>query len=396
MLSIRRFTTMAIVALLALGVFAQTDVTTGRISGVVKGADGAALPGVTVDAKNSETGFASTAQTDSEGAYRLINLPTGKYKIKASLSGFNTVERAIVIQLGQAPTINFTLGLSTVTESITVTSRAPVVEVTNTQASTTIDTEQLKSLPIQGRNFTNLVLLTPETRFDRERGNISISGQRGINTNVTVDGVDYNNSFFGGTTGTAEGRAPLSISQESVKEFTVITNGASVEFGRSGGGFVNVITKSGTNAMHGSGFFYKQPQSLIADFANGVKPADQKKNQYGASLGGPLMRDRLFYFASYDQQKQDLTIPVDSVLLANNAKIAAKYASLATDPAYIQSQDGRVIFGRADFQATTSQRFMLRGNYATYLGDNGTSRRWRRVPTSDRGRVRTATRCSTT
>ena len=111
------------------------------------------------------------------------------------------------------------------------------------------------------------MLLTPESRLDSERGNLSISGQRGINTNVTVDGVDYNNAFFGGTTGAAEGRAPLSISQESIKEFSVITNGASAEFGRSGGGFVNVITKNGTNNLHGSGFYYNQPQSLISDFA---------------------------------------------------------------------------------------------------------------------------------
>ena len=359
--------------LFAFGLFAQTDVTTSRISGVVKESNGGALPGVTVEAKNTETGFTASAQSANDGAYRLINLPTGKYTISASLSGFNTVSRALMIEIGQAPTVNFTLALSTVSEAITVTSRAPVVEVTNTQVGTTIETEQLKSLPIQGRNFTNLVLLTPETRFDRERGNISISGQRGINTNVTVDGVDYNNPFFGGTTGTAEGRAPLSISQESVKEFTVITNGASVEFGRSGGGFVNVITKSGTNQLHGSGFFYKQPQSLIANFANGGKAADQKKNQYGASLGGPVMQDRMFYFASVDKQKQDLTVPVDSVLLQYNAQIAARWPQLATDPSYVQTADGRVIFGRMDYQATSSQRLMLRANYATYNGDNGTS-----------------------
>jgi len=372
-MQLRRFAVLVALALVAMSAFAQTDVTTGRISGVVKDASGAALPGVTVDAKNTETGFATNGSTDADGAYRLINLPTGKYNITATLAGFNTVSRAILVELGKAPTINFTLSLSTVSEAITVTSRAPVVEVTNTQISTTIETEQLKSLPIQGRNFTNLVLLTPETRFDRERGNISISGQRGINTNVTVDGVDYNNPFFGGTTGTAEGRAPLSISQESVKEFTVITNGASVEFGRSGGGFVNVITKSGTNQMHGSGFFYQQPQSMIADFANGTKPADQKKNQYGASVGGPVMQDRLFYFGSFDQQKQDLTVPVDSVLLQYNAQIAARWPQLATDPTYTQTADGRVFFGRMDFQASSSQRLMFRGNYATYEGDNGTS-----------------------
>ena len=370
---LRRSALLLALAVAAIGAFAQTDVTTSRISGVVSDPAGMPLPGVNVQAKNTEMGLTIAGVTDERGSYRIVNMPTGQYTVTAALEGFNTVSRALQVELGKAPTINFTLSKSTVKEAITVTSRAPIVEVANTQVGTTIETEQLKSLPIQGRNFTNLVLLTPETRFDRERGNISISGQRGINTNVTVDGVDYNNPFFGGTTGTAEGRAPLSISQESVKEFTVITNGASVEFGRSGGGFVNVITKSGTNQMHGSGFFYQQPQSLTSDFANGTKPADQKKNQYGLSIGGPVMQDRLFYFASADKQKQNLTVPVDPVLLQFNSQIASKWPQLATDPSYVQTADGRVLFGRVDFQASSSQRLMFRGNYATYNGDNGTS-----------------------
>lgn len=373
---LHRLMSRALVVILALGLattaWAQTDVTTSRIAGTVKDNNGQPLPGVTVEAKNQDTGFTTSSVSSPDGTYRLVNLPTGRYTIQASLSGFNTVSRPnIELRLGSAPTINFNLQLASVSETITVTSRAPIVEVTNTQASTTIDTEQLKSLPISGRNFTNLVLLTPETRVESERGNVAISGQRGINTNITVDGVDYNNSFFGGSTGVAEGRAPLSISAESVKELTVITNGASVEFGRSGGGFVNVITKSGTNEMHGSGFYYKQPQSLISDFKNGTKPADQHKTQYGASLGGPIMRDRLFYFGSYDKQDRSITVPINPLVI--DPAIFAKYPMLASDPTYAQTQNGWVAFGRLDFQATNAQRFMLRGNKASYLGDNGTS-----------------------
>ena len=200
---------------------------------------------------------------------------------------------------------------------------------------------------------------------------MSISGQRGINTNVTVDGVDYNDPFFGGTVGAAEGRAPLSISQESIKEFTVITNGASVEFGRSGGGFVNVITKGGTNKLHGSGFYYNQPQSLISNFANGQKPADQKKEQYGASIGGPIVKDRLFYFASYDKQARDLTVPIASNVL--DADIFARYPVLASPSQYVQTQNGSVLFGRLDAQISENHRVLLRYNNAKYDGLNGTS-----------------------
>lgn len=363
---------MCVVLGLAVPAMAQTDVTTSRVSGVVKDQSGAALPGVTVEAKNQETGFGTNTVTDSDGAYRIINLPTGKYTFSASLEGFTKVTRPNVdVKLGQAPTINFNLQLSTVSETITVTSSAPLVEVTNTTASTTIETEEIKDLPLNGRNFVDLVYLTPETRRDRERGNIAVSGQRGINTNVTVDGVDYNNSFFGGTAGTAEGRAPLSISQESVKEFTVITNGASVEFGRSAGGFVNVITKSGTNQLHGSAFYYDQPESLISDFADGREPADQKKQQYGGSIGGPIMQDRLFFFGSFDQQKQNQNVPISPTVV--DAEIFARYPQIASDPDYLQTNDGRVIFGRLDMQPTSAHRFMVRGNYTTYEGDHGTS-----------------------
>ncbi len=355
----------------ATAAFAQTDVTTSRISGRVTDADGAALPGVTVEAKNQETGLQVVAVTTEDGRYRIFNLPTGSYSVTATLEGFGPANREIRLLIGEAPTLNFTLQPGTVTDSITVTSEAPVVEVTNTTHGTTIQTEQIKQIPINGREFRSLVLLTPETRLDSERKNLSLSGQRGINTNVTVDGVDYNNAFFGGTVGGAEGRAPLSISQESIKEFTVITNGASVEFGRSGGGFVNVITKNGTNNFRGSLFYYNQPQSLISNFANGVEPRDQKKEQYGASIGGPIAKDKLFFFASYDNQKQTVTVPIDPAVL--NANIFAKYPALASPSTYASSQDGDVLFGRLDYQANAQHRFLVRGNFTKYDGVNGTS-----------------------
>ncbi len=351
---------------------AQTDVTTSRISGTVEDGESAPLPGVTITASNTETGLQVVGVTDERGFYRLLNLPTGTYSIEAMLDGFATAAAENVrLILGSTPTLNFTLQSSSVAETITVTSELPVVEVTNTATGTTMQAEQISALPVAGRDFKGLVLLTPQTRLDSERGNLSISGQRGINTNVTIDGVDYNNGFFGGTVGGAEGRAPLSISQESIKEFTVITNGASVEFGRSGGGFVNVITKSGSNNLHGSLFYYNQPQSLISDFANGTKPADQEKEQYGGSLGGSLVKDKLFYFVSYDNQDQSLTVPISSQV--RDADIFAKYPILSSPATYTQTRDGNVGFGRLDYQANSANRFMVRGNFTEYEGLNGTS-----------------------
>jgi hypothetical protein len=269
--------------------------------------------------------------------------------------------------------VNFTLPQATVSESITVSAvLLPIVEVTNTTASTTIQTEQLKGLPSSGRDYRNLVLLTPQTLLEPERNSLAISGQRGINTNVTVDGGDFNNSFFGGPVGVNEGRTPLSLSQEAIKEMTVITNGASAEFGRSGGGVVSVVTKNGTNTLHGSAFYYNQPQSLISNLSDGREPADQDKEQFGGSLGGPIIKDKLFYFLAYDEQTKSETVPIASGVL--DPDIFGRYPVLASPPEYVQTQDGNVVFGRLDFQATEANRFMLRVNRSDYEGQNGTDK----------------------
>ncbi len=351
---------------------AQTDVTTTRIAGVVKDTAGAPLPGALVEAKNNDTGFSVRAVADTDGFYRLLNLPTGSYTVAASLAGFVTAEkRDLRLVLNQAPTVDFTMGLARVTEAITVTADVPLVEVTRTAASLTMQTEQIKQLPISGRNFTNLILAVPESTTQNERNYISLSGQRGINTSIVIDGVDDNNPFFGGAMGQAENRAPLQISQESIKEFSVITNGASVEMGRSGGGFINVITKSGTNDLNGSVFYYNQPQSMLANRADGSSLPDQKKQQYGFSLGGPFVKDKLFYFVSYDQQKQTVNFPI--LATGYDPAVAAKYPYFASATTFDQTQNGRVGFGRMDYQASNSQRLSGRVNYADYLGDNGTS-----------------------
>jgi hypothetical protein len=375
---VHALTAMLVVFGLAGAAFAQTDVTTSRISGTVEGSDGGPLPGVTIEASNTETGLVQVAVTDEQGFFRVLNLPTGVYNVTASLDGFATATAADVrLLLGSTPTINFTLQSSTVSETITVTAdELPVVEVTNTQVGTTIQQEQIENIPSSGRDFKQLVLLTPESRLDSERGNLSLSGERGINTSITVDGVDYNNAFFGGAVGGAEGRAPLSISQESIKEFSVVTNGASVEYGRSGGGFVNIITKSGTNNLHGSVFYFDQPESLISDFPTvgttpGREPNNQEKQQFGGSLGGSIIKDKLFYFLSYDNQDKSETVPIVSSNLPAN--VFARWPQLSSPSEYVQTQDGSVAFARLDYQMNPAHRFMIRTNVIDYEGINGTS-----------------------
>jgi hypothetical protein len=371
-----RWAAALVAALLVFGLagtaMAQTDVTTSRVSGTVKDAEGGVLPGVAIEVKSLETGRVRQTATDGKGFYRVVDLPTGTYEITASLSGFATTKKPEVrLVLGSSPTVDFTMQVAGAAESITVTSDVPLVEVTSTTAATTVPSEQLKSLPLSGRDFLNMVLLTPETRRDAERNGLSISGQRGINTNITIDGVDFNNPFFGGQAAGAEGRAPLAISQEAVKEFSVITNGASVEFGRSGGGFVNVITKSGTNQFRGSAFYYTQPNKFVADRADGTQLNEQDKKQYGASLGGPIFRDKLFFFAAYDQQKANENIAVNSYVV--DPDVSAKYPALTSEPSFLKGSNGRVFFGRLDYLFSGSQRLTARYNYTDYLGTNGTN-----------------------
>ncbi len=370
------FAAVAVLFLSAGPVRAQVDVTTGRISGQVLDEAGAPLPGATVEARSKGTGLTLVAVSDSRGIYRIVSVPVGTYAVTASLQGFGKQsDAAVVITLGSAPTIDFKLRLASKAETVTVTGEVPAIETTQTASQTTIDNNAIRSLPINGRNFTDFVLLAPNAQRETQRGNIAIGGQRGINTSVTLDGVDYNDAFFGGSAGdgSAEGRAPFTVSQESVREFQVIQNGASVEFGRSGGGFVNVVTKSGGNDFHGSAFYYNRPQATTAKFANGTDPKDQATKQFGASAGGPLMHDRLFFFGAWDQQLQSTTIPITSALVTD-PDILTRYPQLGqTDTNYVQEQNGKVFFGRLDFQLTDRHRIYGRANYATYDGPNGTS-----------------------
>lgn len=368
---------LALVAALlaAVPAAAQTDITTGRFVGQIVDQDGQALPGVTVEARNKGTGLALTAVTDARGTYHIINVPVGTYDVTANLSGFQKQSRTgITVNLSSAITVDFKLGLATLAEAVTVTADAPVVETTQTASQVVVDNAAIQTLPITGRNFTDLVLTTPNAQRDPDRQNLSLGGQRGINTMVTVDGVDFNNAFFGGPTAGAEGRAPISISQEAVREFQVVLAGASAEYGRSGGGFVNVITKSGSNDFHGAALGYYRPSDWSAKLADGTDPKDSKRTNLGANLGGPLLRDRLFFFGSYEQQRQDTTNPVFSSVQTYEQILAAKYPGYPiSDSTFVRGDNADNYFGRLDFQASDQHRVTGRASYTVYDGPNGTS-----------------------
>ncbi len=289
---------------IAGAVFAQTTTTTGEINGSVTDNSGAVLPGVTVTATNLETGLTRTVVTESNGNYSIPLLPPGNYRIQAELAGLGEARRESVrVLLGQASNIRFALS-PRITEEITVTAESPLVDTTQSGATEAVTQEQISDLPILGRDFKDLVLLTPGVS-NSFGGRVSLNGARGMSTDYNIDGANANSDFFGEERGGTA--APYVFSQAAIKEFQVIRSTYSVEYARGGGGTMNAITKSGTNEVSGEVFYYHRDEGWADDrtLPSGIEEFFEARNadQYGFAVGGPIMRDRLFYFVNSDFQK---------------------------------------------------------------------------------------------
>jgi hypothetical protein len=244
----------------------------------------------------------------------------------------------------------------------------------------------IENLPINGRRFQDFVTLTPTAQVDPSRGQISIAGQRGINSNVNVDGVDYNNPFFGGIRGGERSNNAFTIPQESIKEFQVVAAGYSAEFGRSTGGIVNAVTKSGSNAWHGSGFYVIRPKEasktnsffeavevdVNSRLAAGLPPVTvtpaPTQQQFGGSIGGPIKKDKLFFFAAYEQQRfrnnrQVFFDPLSLTSPTATTQEAFDFFTALQDP-FVQTNDAKAVTGRVDYEINANHRFNVRYGYS--------------------------------
>jgi hypothetical protein len=280
---------------------AQTQITTGVIQGAVTDATGATLPGVTVEAKNLGTNFSRTQVTESDGRFVFLQLPPGTYTVTYTLAGFATlVQENVIVSVGQSVTLANQMKVSGVAETVTVTSAPSLVEKTRTASANTLNETTVETTPILGRKFEDLLTLTPgvATVQGPDGDSITFAGQRGIFNNVSLDGGDYNNGFFGEQAGGQ--RVSVDITLEAVKEFQVIATGAPAEFGRTAGGVVNVITKSGTNDPHGSLFYFQRLEALTGDLSDGSKLEEFHREQFGGTIGGPIQKDRAFFFAAVE------------------------------------------------------------------------------------------------
>lgn len=281
---------------------------TGSIEGYVRDKTEAVLPGATVEITSRDTGAKRSLITDDRGYYLASNLAPGNYQLRFSLQGFTpTVLSDVVLHVGDQLSLDGTLQVAGVQSEVVVTGVTPLVEPTRSGSSEVIAEQEIKALPLNNRNWTELALLTPGVAVDAEfdaPASVSVNGVEGVFNNIQVDGVDNNNAFFGELRGRT--RAPFQFSQETVKEFRVLTTAYSAEFGRAAGGVINAITKSGTNEFHGSGWYYIRDDALNAapfftNAANLPKP-DTRRQQFGFTFGGPIQKDSLFFFVNYDQQ----------------------------------------------------------------------------------------------
>ena len=279
---------------------AQTQITTAVIQGSVSDATGAVLPGVTVEVKNVETNLSQSRVTDSDGRFVFLQLPPGRYTVTFSINGFSTlVQEGIVLTVGQSLNLTPRMSVSSVAETVTV-SGTPAIETTRSAVANTLDEATVENTPILGRKFEDLLTLTPGVSVVQgpDGDEITFAGQRGVFNNVSLDGGDYNNGFFGEQAGGQ--RAAIDITLDAVKEFQVIANGAPAEFGRTAGGVVNVITKSGTNEIHGSLFHFQRLEGLTGELSDGTSLEEFHREQFGGTIGGPIKRDKAFYFAALE------------------------------------------------------------------------------------------------
>ena len=318
----RRSLVLALGLALAPALAAAQNTTTGAIEGTVLDESGAVVPGALVEVQNIDTNFTRSSVSAGDGRFVFLLLPSGPYTVTYTLTGFATlVQDGLSLTVGQTLTLRPTLKISAAEEIITVTG-SDIVDSGETSQSTTLNQLTVETTPNLGRKFEDLLTLTPGVAIVQgpDGDSITFAGQRGIFNNISLDGGDYNNGFFGEQVGGQ--RVSVDITLEAIKEFQVVATGANAEYGRTAGGVVNVITKSGTNDVHGGLFFFGRDEALTGDLSDGTRLEGFNQQQFGGTLGGPIKKDKLFFFAAVEGITGDFTRPNLSVPIGTPCPVA--------------------------------------------------------------------------
>jgi hypothetical protein len=356
--------------------WAQADGNKGQIAGAVYDQNQAVIPNAKVRIINQRTGFSRELTTNEFGQYRAVLLDPGVYNVEASSAGFalNRVE-GVVLNVGS--TVNVDLVLRVEETVTTIEVGATLINTALPAPSTTISATAITNLPINGRRFQDFAVLTPTVQVDPQRGQLSIAGQRGIYANIMLDGADYNQPFFGGIRGGERSNSIFTVPQSAVQEFQVVTTGYAAEYGRSTGGILNTITKSGSNQFHGDAFYLLRHKEMGAKDPVQNIASLETQHQYGASVGGPIMRDRFFFFGAIERQDASQPRQVLFSQLINFTPTTASreaYEFLRSEERpFRQTNDGVAATVRGDYQTNQGHRLTMRYNVSDAEAVNAVS-----------------------
>ena len=366
----------------------------GNITGTVTDTSGAAIAGAGITIINAETGATRTLTANGSGDYTSTFLQPGHYEVIVNHVGFGKVDRKnLILTVGQTLSVDVTLPAATASTEVTVTDISPLIDTEKTQVSQTVGQELVSNLPVNGRRYDNFVLLTPNVVPDGNSGLISYRGISGLyNTNL-IDGANNQQAFFSEARGRAIG-APYVFSQDSIKEFESSTSGYSAEFGQAAGGQINAISRSGNNAIHGDLFYYLRYPSLNAldplTKFNGrqpganpalLQPAIHQQQQFGGSVGGPIIKDKLFYFFTYDGFRRSNPLLYSSTASISSFACPSPITTAQCDAAknYLNGLSGPaprvlkqdIFFPRLDYQLNGNNHISAEFNWENYQLPNG-------------------------
>jgi hypothetical protein len=357
---------------------AQAD--TGSIDGRIFDEQKAGMPGVTITAKNLATGLTRTVQSGATGTFHFPSLPAGTYDLSAEIAGFSTqIRKGVTVQVGSTAAVDFTMKVGSVTETVIVTAEAPLIQTTKSDVGQVITAALVENMPLNGRKFQDLSLLVPGTRSSNyydptktEVGGISYGGLTGRSVVINVDGGDNNDGVVRGLL--------QQFSNDAIQEYKVTTQRYSAEFGRSVGGVVNVITKSGTNEFRGSGFVFARNEDFNAttffEEEAGIEKQPFAQQQFGGSIGGPIKRDLAHFFAAYERNRRDdfATVFTNGVLAGEEGPQEKPFRNhLFSAKADFQLSDGNTMIVRYALEDQKRDHDFIGGNTLRSAGAKNTN-----------------------
>lgn len=359
---------------------AQAGLGNGRLEGEAMDSSGASIAAAKVVVKNEATGITFQQHADAGGHFIFISLPPGSYEVTVEQQGFkNTVLRGVVVNVGTTSTLRPQLVVGGGNTTVDVSADAPLVDIAQSALSSVINQKSISQLPLNGRNFTDFVLLTPGATTDADSGMVSFNGLSGNYNNYTVDGANNNNAFFAQQIGRT---IPYQFSEDVIQEFQVTSSGFEAEFGQAGGGVVNTVTKSGSNKIHGDGYYYILDSALNANDAinknSGIPKPPNRRQQFGTTVGGPIRKDHLFWVANYEGQLRNEPLTVNSRpatdnlpagFLAANPALAAQV--LAAAGSFPRSFNQNTAFGKVSGQLSSKNTFDVTYNFQRFRSPHG-------------------------